>query len=94
MGKKGSEYNIIGLFCFLVAPVFSPYIWCAARDPADLVVLTSKKYSRLSEFGRALSFKDSLPGPTSIDSANTESLREKTYSDGSFVTVMPINESI
>ena len=86
---------IDGLHILLqVASVFSLYIWCAASDPADPAVLTSKKYSRTSEFGRSLSFKDSLPGPGSVNGANTESVGEKTYSDGSFVTVIPIKESI
>lgn len=94
VGKKDFEYSITGLFSFLVFSVFSLYIWCAASDPADPAVLTSKKYSRISEFGRALSFKDSLPGPGSVNDANTESVGEKTHSDRSFVTVIPINESI
>lgn len=93
MRKKDFEYSIIGLFSFLVASVFSLYIWCAASDPIDPVVLTSKKYSRTSEFGRSLSFKDYLPGSGSVNGANTESVGEKTYSDGSFVTVISINES-
>lgn len=94
VGMKDFECSIIGLFSFLVVSVFSLYIWCAASDPADPAVLTSKKYRRTSEFGNALSFKDSLPGPGSVNGANTESLGEKTHSDGSFATVIRINESI
>lgn len=94
VGRKDFEYSVTGFFSFLVVSVFSLYIWCAASDPADPAVLTSKKYCRTSEFRRALSFKDSLPGPGSANGANTESLGEKTHSDGSFVTVIPINESV
>ncbi|KAH9315176.1 hypothetical protein KI387_023803, partial [Taxus chinensis] len=94
VGKKMVEYIIVGIFSFLVTSVFSLYVWCAATDPADPAVLRSKKYCRKSEFGRALSFKDSLPGPGSVNGTNMDSVGEKTNSDGSYVTVLPIKESV
>ncbi|PKA53664.1 putative S-acyltransferase [Apostasia shenzhenica] len=58
-GKKVFRYVVMGLYTPLVTCVVLLYIWCAATDPGDPGVFSSKKYTKVKGKGKGCKFKDS-----------------------------------
>ncbi|CBI22303.3 unnamed protein product, partial [Vitis vinifera] len=70
VGKKMSQYVVMGVYTPLIICVFSLYVWCAAADPADSGVFKSKKYLKIPDNGKHNRPKESKLGGESTSSIN------------------------
>lgn len=70
VGKKMSQYVVMGVYTPLIICVFGLYVWCAAADPADSGVFKSKKYLKIPDNGKHNRPKESKLGGESTSSIN------------------------